>query len=238
LWVQAERKQSLEKILTPAQLEQLNKMRLEKGSREPGKSFQGMKQIWRNGQQRAMMPQSGDQNGQQRAMMPHPGERNGQNMEPKMEQDCPMLTNRDDQNCPMMTRNAGGKRLGMNAEEPGRFSNVGAQRFDRQAKRKGVDMMVNPEERIKNQVERMTKQLDLSPEQTAKIQDIQKKYAKKEIARYQKVQKKMDVQKKTRDARLNEIKSVLTDDQVKKLEALKEKNQQMQKQEGPMFGRK
>lgn len=81
--------------------------------------------------------------------------------------------------------------------------------------------MVNPEIRIQNQVERMTKQLNLTPEQAAKIQAIQEKHFKKDIARYKKFEKKRDAQFKKRHGNLDEIKAVLTPDQAKKFENLK-----------------
>ena len=79
---------------------------------------------------------------------------------------------------------------------------------------------VNPEIRIKQQVDRLTKELNLTPDQASKITDIQKKYAKKEIKRYEKAQKKWDARMKKHQAPLNEMKVVLTADQAQKLDSL------------------
>jgi len=118
------------------------------------------------------------------------------------------------------------------------FNKKDAKAFQKQAKRKNAGPRVNPEIRIKNQVEHMTKQLDLTPEQATQIQAIQTKHAKKEIETYQKFQKKHDAQFKERTAKFDEIKSVLTPEQVKKLDAQKEKAPKMQRKEGPMQDRK
>jgi len=117
------------------------------------------------------------------------------------------------------------------------FNKKNARAFAKQDRRMQSAPKVDPEVRIKNQVERMTKQLDLTPEQAAKIQDIQMKHAKKEIAQYHKFQKKHDTQLNKRNAKLDEIKAVLTPEQVKKLDAQKENAPRMGRPNGPMNGR-
>jgi hypothetical protein len=81
--------------------------------------------------------------------------------------------------------------------------------------------LVNPEERIKASVDKMTKELNLSPEQADKITQIHRKYAKNEIARYQKVKKQHDARLKKQTAKKDEIKAVLTEEQIKKLDEMK-----------------
>lgn len=98
--------------------------------------------------------------------------------------------------------------------------------------------MMNPEVRIKNQVERLTKQLDLTPAQASKIQAIQEKQFKSEIAKFKKFEKKRDAQMKKRHGNLDEIKAVLTPEQIQKLDALKEKGPKMGRPNGPMNGPK
>jgi len=114
--------------------------------------------------------------------------------------------------------------------------------FQKQAKRMNAGPRINPEIRIKNQLEHLTKQLDLTVEQAAQIQAIQLNNAKKKIAAYKKMEKKHNAQLKIRTAKYDEIKAVLTPEQVKKLDALKEnapKRQRMEGQmNGPMQGRK
>lgn len=100
----------------------------------------------------------------------------------------------------------------------------------------GKAPMMNPEIRIKNQVERMTKQLDLSPEQASKIQAIQEKHFKKDIAKFKKFEKKRNADFKKRHGNLDEIKAVLTPDQAKKLDALKEQGPKMLGPNGRMNG--
>jgi hypothetical protein len=87
---------------------------------------------------------------------------------------------------------------------------------------------VNPEERIKMNVEKMTKELNLSQEQAEKITQIHRKYAKKEIERYQKYKKQQDAKLKKQTSKQDEIKAVLTSEQIKKLDAMKEKQNQKQ----------
>src|SRR5574344_657203 len=78
---------------------------------------------------------------------------------------------------------------------------------------------MDPEKRIDREVEAMTKKLNLSEDQAKKIKNIKMKYAKKEIKAYKKQQKKLDALKKKREAPMKEIKSVLDEEQLKKLEA-------------------
>lgn len=98
----------------------------------------------------------------------------------------------------------------------------------------GRGPMVNPEVRIKHQVERMTKQLDLTPEQASKIQDIQTKHFKKDIAKFHKFEKQRAAQFKKNHGNIEEIKAVLTPEQVKKLDALKEQAPRMGRPNGQM----
>jgi len=114
------------------------------------------------------------------------------------------------------------------------FNKKNAKAFMKRANRMNQAPMVNPEVRIKNQVERMTKQLDLTPEQAAKIQAIQEKHFKSDIAKFKKFEKKRDAQMKKRHGNLDEIKAVLTPEQVKKLDALKEKGLKIERPMGPM----
>jgi len=116
------------------------------------------------------------------------------------------------------------------------MSKKDAKAFQKHAKRMNKAPMVNPEVRIKNQVDRMTKQLDLTPEQASQIKDIQMKHFKKDIAKHQKAQKKRDAAFKKRHGNLDEIKAVLTPEQVQKMEQLKEKGSNMQMGRGPMNG--
>lgn len=111
----------------------------------------------------------------------------------------------------------------MRGQMPAQMGPMRGQYRNVQANRLPKAPMVNPEIRIKQQVERMTKQLDLTPEQASKIQAIQEKHFKREIAKFRKMEKKRAAQLKKREANLNEIKAVLTPEQVKKMEALREK---------------
>jgi len=111
------------------------------------------------------------------------------------------------------------------------FSKKDAKAFAKQARRMGKAPMMNPEVRIKNQVDRLTKQLDLTPAQASKIQAIQEKHFKSDIAKFKKFEKKRDAQMKKRHGNLDEIKAVLTPEQAKKLDALKEKGERNQGQE-------
>jgi len=233
--VQSERQLALNKILTTEQLLQLDKMRVEKeqavgknGHVGPGNRQEGLRQGGFAGQGRnRMMGQGHGQmvgNGNQMMgqghgqmvgnngqMMGQPGQMGGQMM----------------QNGAPMNR---GMQMGNGCPR------CNGKAFLKHAKRMNAGPRINPEIRIKNQVEHMTKLLDLTPEQAAQIQAIQLKDAKKEIAAYQKIQKKHDAQLKIRTAKHDEIKAVLTPEQVKKLDALKEHAPKMQRMEGPMNG--
>ncbi len=79
--------------------------------------------------------------------------------------------------------------------------------------------LVNPEERIDKEVKEMTSNLNLTTDQAKKIKDIKLKYAKKEVDAYKKMQKRMDARTKKQNAPTQEIKSVLNEEQLKKLEA-------------------
>lgn len=81
--------------------------------------------------------------------------------------------------------------------------------------------MMNPEKRIDMQVEKLKVQLGLSTEQTSQVKDIRMKQSKKEIARYKKYEKKRDAQFAKIHGNLDEIKPVLTDEQIKKLDEFK-----------------
>lgn len=116
------------------------------------------------------------------------------------------------------------------------MSKKDAKAFQKHAKRMNKAPMMNPEVRIKNQVERMTKQLNLTPEQASQIKDIQMKHFKKDIAKYQKAQKKRDAAFKKRHGNLAEIKAVLTPEQVQKMDAMKEKASNLQMGRRPMNG--
>lgn len=80
---------------------------------------------------------------------------------------------------------------------------------------------VDPEKRIENEVEQLKQSLDLSSDQVKKITDIKKKQAKKEIKAYKKSQKKAEARRKKAEAPNDKIKSVLTEEQVKKFESLR-----------------
>jgi hypothetical protein len=94
--------------------------------------------------------------------------------------------------------------------------------------------LVNPETSINSQVETLTKQLDLTADQAQKIKDIRLKQSKKEIDRYKKVQKKLEAFNKKKNAPMEEIKSVLNEEQLKKLEALNVQQPLAQRGFGPM----
>lgn len=79
--------------------------------------------------------------------------------------------------------------------------------------------VVDPEKRIENEVEQLKQSLDLSSKQVKKITDIKKKQAKKEIKAYKKSQKKSEARRKKIQAPNDKIKSVLTEEQVKKFES-------------------
>jgi Spy/CpxP family protein refolding chaperone len=227
--LQAERHLALAKILTPEQLAQLDKLQVEKGQRAgkkgqfgPGNGQLGFRQGgFAAGQGgRPMMGQGrGQMMGQGRGQMM--GQGRGQMMNKRAQ----MLQGRGMQNGRMPQMNG---RLAFNKKN--------AKAFMKHAKQMNKAPMVNPEVRIKSQVERMTKLLDLTPEQASKIQAIQEKHFKSDIAKYKKFEKKRDAQMKKRHGNLDEIKAVLTPEQIKKLDALKEKGPKMERPNGPMNG--
>jgi Spy/CpxP family protein refolding chaperone len=226
--VKVERQLALAKILTPEQLAQLDKMRVEKGQKGtekgqfgPANGQQGFRQVGFAGQGRGQMGRG--QMGQGRGQMGQPGQMN-QRRGQMMNQRAQMLAGRGQQ-----------RGAGFNGRPA--LDKKNAKAFMKQAKRMNNAPMVNPEVRIKNQVERMTKQLDLTPDQAAKIQAIQEKHFKGDIAKFKKFEKKREAQMKKRHGNLDEIKAVLTPEQVKKLDELKEKAPKMQGPNGPMNGR-
>jgi len=81
--------------------------------------------------------------------------------------------------------------------------------------------MANPEQRIDQRISELTKSLNLTPEQASKIAKIQKNQAKKEIARYNKVQKRLTAVEKKQLTTQNKIKSVLTEEQRATFESQK-----------------
>jgi len=216
--IRADRELALAKILTPEQLAQLDKIRVEKGQKAakkgqfgPGNGQKGFRHAgFAAGQGRGQMMRMGrGQMGQGRGLM--------------MNKRAQMLNGRGFQN---------GRMPQMNGRPA--FNKKNAKAFMKRANRMNQAPMVNPEVRIKNQVERMTKQLDLTPEQAAKIQAIQEKHFKSDIAKFKKFEKKRDAQMKKRHGNLDEIKAVLTPEQVKKLDALKEKGLKIERPMGPM----
>jgi len=218
--IRAERELALAKILTPEQLAQLDKIRVEKGQKAgkkgqfgPGNGRQGFRKGGFGARQGR-----GQMIGQGRGQM---GQGRGQMMNKRAQ----MLNGRGFQN-------------GRMPQIYGRpaFNKKNAIAFQNRAKWMNKVPMVNPEVRIKNQVERMTKQLDLTPEQAAKIQAIQENHFKKDIAKYQKIEKKRDAQFKKNHGNIDEIKAVLTPEQAKKLDVLKEKAPRMERPNGPMNG--
>ena len=79
--------------------------------------------------------------------------------------------------------------------------------------------MVNPEERIKKEVDQLLKALNLTSDQVKKITSIKEKQAKKEISRYKKAQKKMKARQQKVQAPNKKIESVLTVEQIKLFES-------------------
>ena len=233
--IRAERELALAKILTPEQLAQLDKIRVEKGQKAgkkgqfgPGIGRQGFRKGgFGAGQGRGQMMGMGrGQMGMSRGeMMGQPRGQMGQGRGQMMNKRAQMQNGRGFRN---------GRMLQMNGCPA--FNKKNAKAFMQHSKRMNNAPMVNPEVRIKNQVERMTKQLDLTPEQAAKIQAIQEKHFKGDIAKFNKFEKKRDAQMKKRHGNLDETKAVLTPEQVTKLDALKEKAPRMERPNGPMNG--
>jgi Spy/CpxP family protein refolding chaperone len=233
--IRAERELALAKILTPEQLAQLDKIRVEKGQKAgkkgqfgPGNGRQGFRKGgFGAGQGRGQMMGMGcGQMGQERGqMMGQPRGQMGQGRGQMMNKRAQMLNGRGFRN---------GRITQMNGRPA--FDKKDARAFMQHAKQMNKAPMVNPEVRIKNQVERMTKQLDLTPEQAAKIQAIQEKHFKGDIAKFKKFEKNRDAQMKKRHGNLDEIKAVLTPEQAKKLDELKEQGPKMERPNGPMSG--
>ena len=251
--IQAERQLALAKILTPEQLAQLDKIRVENGKKAgkngqfgPGNGQRGFRQAgFGAGQGRGqMMGQGrGQMMGQVRGQMMGQGRRQmmiqgrRQMMGQVRGQMRPMAAQMMNKRAQM--QHIRGFQNGRMSQMYGRpaFDKKNANAFQKRAKQMHNAPMVNPEVRIKNQVERMTKQLNLTPEQAAKIQAIQMRHFKKEIAKYQKFEKKRDAQFKKNHGNIDEIKAVLTPEQAKKLDVLKEKAPRMERPNGPMNGR-
>jgi len=234
--VRAERQLALAKILTPEQLAQLDKLQVEKGQRGDKDGFvPGYRQ---GGFRQGGFRQGGFAAGYGRGQMMGRGQgqmgrghmgQGGQMMRPMagqmMNKRAQMLAGRGYQN---------GRMPQMNGRPA--FNKKYARAFMKRANGMNQAPMVNPEIRIKSQVERMTKQLDLTPEQAAKIQAIQEKHFKGEIAKFKKFEKKRDAQFAKRHGNMDEIKAVLTPEQAKKLDAMKEQGPKMERPNGPMNG--
>ena len=243
--IKEERQMALAKILTPEQLVQLDKIRVENGQKGNKKGFApGFRQggFAGQGQMRGqMMGQGNGQMGQMRGQMMgqgqgQMGQMRGQMMGQGQGQMGQMRGQMMNKRAQMLAGR--GFKNGRMPQMNGRpaFNKMRANAFMRKENRMNQPPMVNPEVRIKNQVERMTKQLDLTPEQASKIQAIQEKHFKKDIAKFKKFEKKRDAQFKKRHGNLDEIKAVLTPEQAKKLDALKEQAPRMQRPNGPMNG--
>lgn len=81
----------------------------------------------------------------------------------------------------------------------------------------------DPEKRAGKLTERMTDNLNLSPEQTAKVKAINERYAEKEKALHESAQKQRDERKALFDAKQKEIDQVLNPEQLKKRDEQKQK---------------
>ncbi|MCX6307758.1 MAG: hypothetical protein NTY32_02630, partial [Bacteroidia bacterium] len=177
--VQEERKLAFSKILTPEQLLQIDKMRVEKQQKMKGKKGQ-----FGPGNRGVGVRQGGFAGHGRGQMMGQPGQ---------MAQSRGQMMGQPGQMAPM----SGQMMLKRQRMNPG--MQMGNQQH--------AGPRINPEIRIKNQVEHMTKQLGLTPEQAAQIQAIQMKHAKKEIAAYKKMEKKHTAQLKIRTGKFDEIKA-------------------------------
>ena len=91
----------------------------------------------------------------------------------------------------------------------------------------------DPEKRAEKFTERMTNELNLSPEQAAKVNAINKQYAEKEKALHESAQKQRDERKALFDAKQKEIDQVLTPEQLKKRA---EQKQQFEERRGKAMG--
>ena len=236
--IRAERELAMAKVLTPEQLAQLDKIRVEKGKMAgkkgqfgPGPGQQGFRQRGLGAEQGRgqMMGQGCGQMGQGCGQM---GQGRGQMMgqgRGQMGQGAqmrPVAAQMMHKRAQMMSGR--GMQNGRMAPMDGRplISKKNVKAFQKHVKRMREARMVNPEVRIKMQVEHMTKLLDLTPEQASKIQAIQTKHFKKEIAKFKKLH-----------GNLSEIKAVLTPEQLAKMDAMKDKAPRMQLKKGPMNDR-
>lgn len=84
---------------------------------------------------------------------------------------------------------------------------------------------LDPEKRAEKATERMTQNLQLSPEQTAKVKAINEQYAQKEKALHDNAQKQRDEKKALFDAKQKEIDQVLTPEQRQKQQAQRQQLQ-------------
>ena len=83
----------------------------------------------------------------------------------------------------------------------------------------------DPEKRAEKATERMTQDLQLSPEQAAKVKAINEQYAQKEKALYDNAQKQREEKKALFDAKQKEIEQVLTPQQRQKQQAQRQQLQ-------------
>ena len=241
-----ERKASMEKqnaayegILTSEQKEQLKKMREEAPNAQanrPAGFGQGMGQAAGRGRAQAM-----GQAPQGRPMMQGPAAQQGrQSMQgPGVQQGRRMMQGQGAMQGRQNITAAKGQKKGQFAKAKAPKRGLFAKhRMAKQRKHLAQARfnapLVNPETRINSQVETLTKQLDLTADQAQKIKDIRMKQSKKEINRFKKAQKKVDARAKKRNAPMEEIKSVLNEEQLKKLEALKVQRPAAQRGFGPM----
>lgn len=129
----------------------------------------------------------------------------------------------------------------------GRFAGQGREQMMRnrfrmmqQMHRRGAQMSmkgnksterVDPEIRIKKQMEHLSKVLDLTTDQEVKIQAIQMKNAKEEIDAYKNHMLKKEAQVQKNATKMEEIKALLTPEQIAKMEA--QQNRASKKHMGP-----
>jgi Spy/CpxP family protein refolding chaperone len=223
--VRAARRLEMAKILTPDQLALMDKMKADKGKKG---AFQGRMQGQMQGRMGVGM--QGRMQGRMGAgMQGRMQGRMGAGMQGQMRGGFQgRMNGRMGAGMHGQMRNGfqgrmQGRMMGARGMQPGGFGPQGFNKkaFAKHAGRFGKAPLVNPEIRIKNQVDRMTTLLDLTPEQAAKIQAIQERHFKKDIAQFKRAEKKRDAQFKKRHGNIDEIKAVLTPDQMKKFEAMK-----------------
>ncbi len=93
----------------------------------------------------------------------------------------------------------------------------------------------SPEERAKMQTERMTKELGLSPEQAARVEALNAKYAEEAEAYRAQMEAEREKRKQEGKARLEahdaDLKAVLTPEQYTQWMALREKQMERRKAE-------